>query len=244
MNQQEKQCSRLSIASLVTGVLPLVTAVALVSLGHSVLTIDVPMRLITVLLILSLPFSFVTGMIVVAVDVARSESRGKSSCRLTICGLCALLLCLTLCPSLFINVRDGVRRISCASNLKSIGLAMRMYAADWGGSFPPPDGAAGLELLRAQGYLENHKMFVCPATTTIGQEGLALNEEHIDYAYRGGLTEDAPADTPLAWDKPDNHRHYGNVLSVDGHVTGFAGQDSIKQEGIEGQAREDVNARP
>jgi prepilin-type processing-associated H-X9-DG protein len=148
-----------------------------------------------------------------------------------------------LLPALSMS-RGQTRRISCASNLKQIGLAMRMYAADHDGHFPPPDGAAGLEVLRANGYLENHKMFTCPATTTTRQDGIALTEENIDYIYRGGLTEASPVDTPVAWDKPDNHKQYGNVLYVGGHVTGFAGQDWPKKAGIEDHAREDAKARP
>jgi prepilin-type processing-associated H-X9-DG protein len=117
------------------------------------------------------------------------------------------------------------RRISCASNLKQIGLALRMYSSDWGGQFPPEDGAAGLERLRQQGYLENAKMFTCPSTTTEGRDGEPLTEETVDYGYRGGLSEHASPDLPVAWDKPDNHVKYGNVLYVDGHVSGLSGRD-------------------
>jgi prepilin-type processing-associated H-X9-DG protein len=129
-----------------------------------------------------------------------------------------------LLPALSMS-RGKARQISCASNLKQIGLALRMYSSDWGGQFPPEDGAAGLERLRQQGYLENAKMFTCPSTSTKAYDGESLTEETVDYGYRGGLSEDSPLDTPLAWDKPDNHVKYGNVLYVDGHVSGESGRD-------------------
>lgn len=30
---------------------------------------------------------------------------------------------------------------------------------------------------------------------------------------------------PIAWDKPQNHTNFGNVLFADGHVKGFVGKD-------------------
>ena len=52
-----------------------------------------------------------------------------------------------------------------------------------------------------------------------------MTEETCGYVYRGGLTEDVPGDTPIVWDKDANHNNFGNVLFVDGHVTGYAGSD-------------------
>lgn len=234
MNQPEKPSPRRPIASLVTGSIPLVTVIALAPLGYSFLTwtSDGPGILLTVLLILSLPVTFLTGLIVVVNDVTRTRAENKSLGRPTVYGMLALLLSLALIPSLLINLREGARRISCASNLKSIGLALRMYSSDWNEHFPPGDGAAGLELLRSQGYLENHKMYICPSTNTTGTDCFMLVENSVDYVYQGGMMESDSVDSAIMWDKPGNHENYGNVLYLDGHVSGFSGKNWIRNAGV------------
>ena len=116
-------------------------------------------------------------------------------------------------------------RISCISNLKQIGLAIRMYSQENKGEFPPYDGARGLEMLRSGGYLENVKMFTCPSTTDSITDNFEITDQNCSYGYQGGLNENSPVDTPLAWDKPNNHSRYGNILFCDGHAAGFAGAD-------------------
>jgi hypothetical protein len=126
-------------------------------------------------------------------------------------------------------------RLTCASHLKQISLALGMYASDWGGAFPPNSHANGLEILRSQGYLEDPKMYVCPSSDTIpAAAGEKLTEEHVDYHYRGGLSETALPGTALAWDKDRNHTKFGNILFLDvyPHISGFTGknwQDNIRQ---------------
>lgn len=45
-----------------------------------------------------------------------------------------------------------------------IGLALRMYSNKYDEAFPHLDGAAGLELLRNEGFLENYQCYICPST--------------------------------------------------------------------------------
>jgi prepilin-type processing-associated H-X9-DG protein len=128
--------------------------------------------------------------------------------------------------------REKARRISCASNLKGIGFAIRMYSQENNEQFPDKNGAEGLEMLRAGGYLENTKVCTCPSTTTVpAMDGGKLTEENVDYVYIGGMNESASVDAVFACDKPNNHNKFGNLLFVDGHVSAFAGanwMDNIK----------------
>ena len=83
------------------------------------------------------------------------------------------------------SAREKARRISCASNLKQIGLAAKMYAGDFTEKFPctykylksdstvAGDGAgfhngASITLLMSQNYNTDYKTFVCPSGTLNG----------------------------------------------------------------------------
>lgn len=126
-----------------------------------------------------------------------------------------------LLPALSMS-REKARRISCASNMKQIGLGLRMYSSDHDEMFPAPDGAAGLELLRQEGYLENPRIYACPSADGVtAPTGQPLTEETVSYIYFGGMSEADSVDLPLVIDKPDNHQKYVNVLYIDGHVSGY-----------------------
>jgi len=134
------------------------------------------------------------------------------------------ILFLVCCPCVTTGAsREKVRRISCCSNLKQIGLAIRMYAQDYNGEFPDRNGAAGLEMLRSMGYLENTRMYTCPSTTDTINEGCEITDANCSYVYRAGLNEKSSVDSGVCWDKPNDHTKFGNILFADGHVQGFAG---------------------
>ena len=112
---------------------------------------------------------------------------------------------------------------SCTSNLKQIGLAVRMYSQEYKEEFPPLPGRSGFEMLRSGGYLENVKMYTCPSTTDTITDNYDLRSSSVSYKYACGMNESTSVDSGLAIDRASNHTKYGNILFVDGHVAGFAG---------------------
>jgi prepilin-type N-terminal cleavage/methylation domain-containing protein/prepilin-type processing-associated H-X9-DG protein len=133
------------------------------------------------------------------------------------------ILAAMLLPALAM-AREKGRRIACASNLKNIGTAIRIYASDSEEFFPSEDNAAGLNCLMTLGHIRTAKIFLCPSTKTTAEPTDILTDEHLDYVYKGGSTEKAAGvETGLAADRVTNANHtfFGNVLFGDGHVEGI-----------------------
>lgn len=110
------------------------------------------------------------------------------------------------------QVRENARRVACANNMKGIGLACHLYAADHGGAFPdawPPLYPDCLSALPC---------WVCPSTrTTPGDEDSI--DAWADYVLIPGHTENDTPDDVLAYCRPGNHGKDGTmVLFVDGDV--------------------------
>jgi prepilin-type processing-associated H-X9-DG protein len=226
MSEPRPRIPKRAVASLVTG------GLSFGMLLLAAITIFTPMTHLDMkegLLILSALAAFLLIILtatILGADLAYSFIKGVPVHAATRVGIVLGLAALALASALTFPARERARRITCASNLKSLGLALRMYSSDWQ-QFPPMDGAAGLELLRSQGYLENHKMYICPSTKTLCGQGYetSLAEDIVDYVYWGGYTEADDMTIPVMLDKPDNHRAYGNALFIDGHVSGFYGKD-------------------
>lgn len=156
--------------------------------------------------------------------------------------------------------REKARRISCTSNLKQIGLAIKQYAMDYKDRFPAEGGAAkgeGLDIIREQEYLTDYGVYICPSTTHekgSGNDSLinttAKNEDNAgsgqavtSYAFAGGMIEGSSdlygnSDSGIAADRFNenkaspwtNHADYGNILFHDGHVEGFAQKSKSNTE--------------
>ena len=119
------------------------------------------------------------------------------------------------------SAREKARRISCASNLKQIGLAAKMYAGDFNEKYPctnrylDKNGAAqgtavtgshngpSITLLMSQNYNTDYKTYVCPSGTlngircTAADYGKLLSTESEFYALEATAGE--PTKTNLSY---------------------------------------------
>lgn len=104
--------------------------------------------------------------------------------------------------------------------------------------------AVAYEVLRGKDYLSDYAVYICAsatATAGTGTETLYYNDNgktSVSYGYHAGMSEGdhtatGRADSAIAADFTGdasnissgnaNHSSYGNILFVDGHVTGFNG---------------------
>ena len=130
-----------------------------------------------------------------------------------------LAITLLVCLQWYIgSSRERVRRISCLSNLKQIGLSCHLYAADWRGAFPFAVGADDSNdhfYLLLPNYMTTTSPFVCPsdysnrprsASHACREAASDLTKASFDipnvnsYFYVAGLTDKSSRDSPLAGD--------------------------------------------
>lgn len=137
------------------------------------------------------------------------------------------ILAAMLLPALA-RAREQARRSVCMSNLKQIGLAMKMYSSDYREFFPKTAAGANattvgcLSLLRPA-YVSAQKSFICPSdlfknTTTYAATGESTNEipaiardlardagrpdvTGCSFAYARDCNEQTDPDTVLVTDK-------------------------------------------
>jgi len=157
------------------------------------------------------------------------------------------------------SAREKARRISCASNLKQVGLALKQYAMDFKDWFPVCAGSAGsyaaancsyadFELLRSDEYLSDYKVYICPSTTNGAGAVTAMNTTaaayaagrtgapNTSYAYHACMMEGANditgnPDSAISVDVGPNHTKFGNLLFLDGHVAGVTSSTWYKDSG-------------
>ncbi|MCF6148954.1 MAG: DUF1559 domain-containing protein [Candidatus Kuenenia sp.] len=139
------------------------------------------------------------------------------------------------------KARESSRRTHCASNLKHIGLALRMYANDQDDALPA-GGSTGMESLGTlyNKYISDRKVFRCPSDSGVN-EANNLNLTAVSdiltpntsftiagcsYGYDDTHTLKDDSGVILAADaqgtstaNSDNHNLAGqNILYLDGHV--------------------------
>ena len=185
--------------------------------------------------------------IIALVKIRKGEAVGR---RMAITGICtgaiaASLLFIVVVMAILAGIllpalngaREKARRISCASNLNLIGLALRQYAMDNEEFYPSGEGVPGLEMLRKGGYLADTKLFVCPSSGAVSAVG-PLRAESVSYIYLGaGMNAGCKPDSVLVVEKPEDHSRYGNILFVDGHVQGFSGVDCLCNAGMKAHSK-------
>lgn len=128
----------------------------------------------------------------------------------------------------FFSTTEVARRRSCAANLRTIGLALQMYAQDYNDRLPPTEGDFSRRMLH---HLPEVRYFICPSDDlerVVGRAKPKRVRVTISYAYRApGRTHldllPDPTVVPLLWDYDGGvpagaHRDGGNVLYADGHV--------------------------
>jgi prepilin-type N-terminal cleavage/methylation domain-containing protein len=106
----------------------------------------------------------------------------------------------------YAKTRETARASSCRTNLFNIGLALRMYAQDHDGNFPPTED--DLTPLWPR-YVRLYQSFFCPS------------DSHYDipnYLYHRGYRYNEGPLTPLCSDASTLHCEHANVLFSDGSL--------------------------
>jgi len=159
------------------------------------------------------------------------------------------ILAAMLLPALA-RAREQARRAVCISNLKQIGLAMKMYSQDYreffphasGGSYTLTTTAATFNLLYPK-YISAERTFICPSdltTTTavftaaedaqLGGDKILLNA--CSYAYAHALNEQTLPETVLALDKARAGAATGGKWLKANLTAGAQGSVNHKADGV------------
>ena len=161
------------------------------------------------------------------------NKRGFTMLELTIViGIIAVLAAIIF--PMYARARETGRRLSCASNLSQIGVALTMYAQGYDGHFPRVNNEFG-PLYR---YSSNRDIFWCPSDPerrdwqmksvrgTLDWRSAAPYSHQVpvetpsSYVYKGGLTNEDRADTPIVSEAATWHHDLVNVLYLGGYVRG------------------------
>jgi len=106
--------------------------------------------------------------------------------------------------------REKARRVSCLSNIKQIGLSLKLYSADNQERFPGDSAETTLGSfgLLTNSYQTSYKTWICTSDSgqVSGSPSIGFTFTNCSYAYGGfGLTESVLPDTPLVADRSSSY---------------------------------------
>ncbi|MCS7180902.1 MAG: DUF1559 domain-containing protein [bacterium] len=156
------------------------------------------------------------------------------------------------------RAREQARRGVCVSNLKQLGLALKMYAQDYDERFPTNvpkeatypgatgytfDVARSLQLLTGQidesndpregvVYVKDPALFVCPSSAETKSETGWIKQTTCSYAYAFPLTEQTAQETAIMADRWRRGVTTANTTLCAGTVHPLETQDNHGTEGI------------
>jgi hypothetical protein len=115
------------------------------------------------------------------------------------------------------RAREAAHRADCARNLQLVGQALKQYAIDGDGRFPPD-----LDTLLATSPSLDPEHLICPGSAEeAAEQGQALRfGANLSYVYVGaGLADGAPSAAVLAYEPVNNHERDGaHFLFADASV--------------------------
>ena len=129
------------------------------------------------------------------------------------CGL--LIVAYFVLISAMPNAHSRSPRISCANNLKQVGVGLKMWAGDHGKVYPNTIEECSPYL----GY--QAPLLICPSSGN-APGPIETVGEWTDYIYITGLSETNAASEILIFCPPKNHKGKGgHILFLDGRVKWF-----------------------
>lgn len=148
----------------------------------------------------------------------RPALAGFTFIELTCVWMIILVLAAILFP-VFARAREKAYQANCMNNLVNIGIALRVYAGDYAGHYPPVDN--DLSPL-VPNYLPEPRTLLCPSAVRLRAGGaLKIPPEpkpgQSDYVYQAGwCDDDRPNVVFAADDRDDRHNGGANYLFTDG----------------------------
>lgn len=127
----------------------------------------------------------------------------------------------------FAKSREQARAHACRTNLLNIGMALRVYAADHGGWYPPTDDDL-LPLMPR--YVAYEGVLACPTysrqvSAFVPADGGGTEERlvNLSYYYRAGRRHNQSPRAPLVSEYKIAHSDRANVLFSDGAIEPLPG---------------------
>ena len=171
------------------------------------------------------------GLILGIIALSKRKSPNDPGKGMAITGVVTGGISLLLVPVCLVSIllpslnraREAANRIKCSSNMRQIGLALKMYSnAERRGAYPPDLSlVAKTQPITADAFVDPSGT-ATPATGPDWYKQIANNgSPHCSYIYpyQAGWDEQMPSDVVILYEPLTNHSQDGvNVLFADAHV--------------------------